>query len=194
MRTLLLVIISALLFQGHPLPTKKLLINSSSGLVIKGNSNVNSFICKSNGYSRFDTLEYTVDRDNRAIKFVKDEMILLVNEFDCGNAMMTQDFLDALKYKEYPFLKVNFVSLNGIEWASSGGTVLGNVKITLAGSNKNYQIAFKVSGNTKDLISLSGKQKVTFSDFGLTPPRKMMGLIHVKEDLEVEFKIDLRAI
>lgn len=174
--------------------TKRLVINSSSNLIIKGNSNVNSFACKTDSYTRFDTIEYVVNTKDQSIDFLRNEMILLVNEFDCGNAMMTQDFLDALNYKESPFLKINFNRLSGIEWASPDDVVLGDVKITLVGVDKNYKIAFKVGGNTKSLISLSGKQKVLFSDFGLTPPSKMMGLIRVREELEVEFKIDLKPL
>ena len=47
---------------------------------------------------------------------------------------------------------------------------------------KTYTIEITENGKI-----LSGKQLVNFSDFGITPPRKMAGMVVTKDELDLSF-------
>jgi len=47
---------------------------------------------------------------------------------------------------------------------------------------KTYTIEITENGKI-----LSGKQQVKFSDFGITPPRKMAGMVVTKDELDLSF-------
>ncbi len=162
-------------------------------LTITGHSNVNTFICQTKNYSACDTLEYKMNEETYAVYLVKNKMTTPVDDFDCGNSLMTKDFLETLDHEKHPLLSIQFLSLQGIENTASS-PVFGKVKIHLAGEAKDYSITFTVTHATEGTISLSGTQTLKFSDFKLTPPRKMMGLVQVKEKLEVNFLINLRPL
>jgi hypothetical protein len=43
-------------------------------------------------------------------------------------------------------------------------------------------------------LRLNGHRQVLFSDFGLTPPRKLAGMIKVEEQIDVRFQLVLRSL
>lgn len=195
MRTCFLFIVSALFISAVCVPeSQRWVIDSNSRLVINGQTNVNRFTCKTDCYGNNDTLEYSVDTGSCTMVFSRNTILLPVNSFSCGSEMITNDFMEMLNLKKYPDMKIRFLSLDHFNHPVSTTRAAGNVKITLAGITKTYNVIFSVSPTGKESFLLTGKQTVCFSDFNLIAPRKMMGLIQVKEDLEVEFFLKLRSL
>ena len=50
---------------------------------------------------------------------------------------------------------------------------------------RNYTIELFENGNI-----ITAKQTVKFSDFGITPPKKMGGMIVVKDELDLYFNLN----
>jgi hypothetical protein len=167
-----------------------LIIGPETRLIIHGQTNVNSFKCKMDCYSSFDTLAYTTDNDGCMIFFKPNRMNIPVNNFDCASKLINKDFYEVLKADKHPNVQIQFVALERWTGAPNIG---GTAYITLAGVTKPFTIYYDVSSSSKQLL-LKGHQKICFSDFGLVAPEKMMGLIKVQDNLEVEFHLALRAI
>lgn len=171
---------------------RKWAIDSTSRLFIYGNTNVNKFVCSTDCYNRKDTLEYVESSSSCEILFSRNEMVIPVLNFDCGNDMITKDFWNTLNAKKHPNLTIQFISLHDSQNLFRGKTVSGKVKITLSGVTKTYNVKYDVKhGENKNILSLKGRQSVCFSDFQLKAPAKMMGLIQVQENLDVEFQLNL---
>lgn len=177
-----------------PRKTEKWLVSAQSELLIRGNSNLNEFVCRTDFYGVRDTLELLLANRDCPIIFSRNAMIIPVTNFNCGNQMITKDFRETLNAERYPDLTVRFVSIDEQVPVVTSGSVTGVVEITLAGTRRSYSVLYSLTDNGNNAISLVGNQEVCFSDFKLNAPRKMMGLIKVQDDLDVEFRLHLRRL
>jgi hypothetical protein len=170
------------------------IIDASSELIISGATNVNDFICRTDCYDVRDTLELLSHKEGGTVMFSRNAMVIPVSSFECGNDLITRDFQETLKVNEYPELTIRFVSIDDRATVLQAGAVTGKVEITLAGTTRVYSVLYSAASNGRNTFSLTGKQAVCFSDFNLEAPRKMMGLIKVQDNLEVEFQLHLVRI
>ncbi len=106
---------------------------------------------------------------------------------------MTADLRKTLKSKEFPYLVIRFLSINKYPETAQEVTK-GVVNIQLAGVTKQYEVNYRAAAASKNHIFLVGSQNVTFSDFNLTPPRKLGGMIKTNNELAVTFNLNLQVI
>ncbi|MBL7841467.1 MAG: YceI family protein [Cyclobacteriaceae bacterium] len=168
----------------------KWVIDYNSQLSIHGQTNVNSFTCFISCYNSVDTLVYEHNRENGQLAFEANKMIIPVYNFNCGNSLITKDFRSTLKADKNPYLTISFLTLD----KHTGDTkATAALEITLAGVSKkvNVQFALAQKGN---FIQLAGKHSVCFNDFQLHAPERMMGLVKVQDDLNVDFNLLIRPL
>lgn len=190
------LVLSLFLFgaSSPSLEKERWIVDSSSELVIRGATNVNSYVCRTDCYSARDTLEFTPYKEDCEVLFSKNAMLIPISGFDCGNILVTNDFRETLHAKKHPNLSIQLISLGDRYAVVPGGAVAGRVEISLAGATKAYNVMYNVRGGNGSSFTLLGNQTVCFSDFNLQAPKKMMGLIRVEEYLEVEFIIHLSRL
>jgi hypothetical protein len=173
----------------------KWVIVSGCKLRISGSTNVNKFGCEVTEYTSADTI---VVYNNNVIQqpmIMTGRLSLDVYRFNCMNELMTKDLRKTLKAKEYPRLHIRFLSLGKLPCFRMKGEVInGIVDIELAGVVKKYNIEYTFSKDGHNLITLTGRQQVCFSDFNLNPPRKLGGMVQAKDQLDVLFCLKLKAI
>lgn len=171
----------------------KWVILKDCSVKVNGSTNVNKFSCSINGYPNADTLLFN---NNAAMPLaMAGTLSLSVNSFDCQNAMMTSDLRKTLKAKEYPALRISFVSLEKYPALNAGQEhIKGIVNIELAGAVKRTEVQYVISADQQKTIHLIGTQTIRFSDFNLTPPRKLGGMIKANNELDVEFRMNFRLI
>jgi hypothetical protein len=104
--------------------------------------------------------------------------------------MITKDFRQTLKAEQFPYLKIGFLSLRRMQGSDEATAKL---EIALANTIKQAKVTF-ILRKKADLLQLTGKHDVYFSDFGLEAPQRMMGLVKVQEKLQVEFNLLIRPI
>jgi hypothetical protein len=159
-------------------------------LRVNGSTNVNKFNCDIKGYSNPDTL---IVYKTVAGTQLEGTVNLDIGHFDCHNSIMTSDLRKTLKAKEFPLLKIRFLSLSkfpGLKPLQED--VKGLVEIQLAGVTKRFDVAYKISMGPDKIIHLVGTRNVNFTDFSIVPPRKMGGMIKTDNQLAIEFKLDFR--
>lgn len=172
----------------------KWVLVKGSSLKVGGSTNVNKFVCEIVDYSTPDTILVHEYLPSKLIFPLRGTLNLDVTKFNCHNPMMTSDLCKTLRSKEFPKMKIQFISLNTFPNINSPKeTITGQVNIGLAGQTRFFMVnySFYKEGNTLHLI---GRQQVTFADFKLTPPRKLGGMIRTKEELEVEFHLTMKAL
>jgi len=180
------------LYKAAPAPIRWVVMKGGS-LKVKGSTNINTFACEITGYSNPDTLLVYKNQVQEGNIPLQGRLGLSVKLFDCHHAVMTADLRKTLKAKEYPLMKINFVNLERFP-ALSGkeSKVRGVVDIELAGKVKRFIVNYTFRLDSQRNIQLLGERAVNFSDFGLTPPRKLGGMIQTDNELNVEFNLTLR--
>lgn len=136
---------------------------------IVGNTNINSFKCTNDSF-----------RSNEKLQLNKAQLpniVLKVDDFDCQNKTMTRDFQKTLSSDKHPQLTIKFLKVT-----KTNGGYNSQVQVGIMDKTKTYQVNF----NTNKGL-LIGKKQVRFSDFGINPPKKMGGMIVVKDELNLLF-------
>lgn len=169
------------------------IIDAESQLTIQGSTNVNNFTCKIDYCTGTDTLQYVEHQSGKELRFTRSRMTVPIRSFDCGAKPISKDFWNTLKAEEYPEMTINFVSLQTLSFRDNS-KIDGVVDITLAGTTARYTISYQVNVKENGTVLLRGRRAVNFSDFELTAPEKLNGLIKVKEVLKVDFNLLLKKV
>ncbi len=178
-------------FQDKGATTVRWVITSGCTLKVNGSTNVNNFSCVIENYNRPDTIT-TITSNNQAVKLTGN-MQLDVQNFNCHNAIMTADLRKTLKYKVHPKMMIFFVNMNQYPEPGKWG-IKGSVLIVLAGVSKHFDVDYKLISVEKGIINLEGTRKVHFSDFNLTPPKKLGGMIRTNDELNVIFNLKMKVL
>jgi len=179
-------------FQGNNSNTAKWVITGSCSLKVDGSTNVNNFSCAITNYSKPDTI--LVNRiPNQPVR-LNGNISLDVQNFDCHNPMMTADLRKTLRAKEYPKMVVRLLSINKYPEAGKQEVTKGIVVIELAGVSKRFEVDYIFLPADRTSINLVGIRKVNFSDFNITPPRKLGGMIRTNNELSVSFNLRMKVI
>jgi hypothetical protein len=196
MKKQIVAIILILILSGFNPPDNKAIwvIMQGSSLSVNGTTNINSFQCDINNYNTPDTLTLLRGMPKGQLLPMNGKLNLEIEAFDCHNRMMTADLRKTLKAKIYPILAVKFVSINSFPDFKNPTKITGIVDINLAGVSKRFEINYLFSGDEKQTVHLKGNQKIHFSDFNLTPPSKLGGVIRANDELLVEFRLNLKPI
>ena len=142
---------------------------------INGSTNVNHFQCVNNKF-KSETGLYNFPEKKLP------NIILRVADFDCGNKMMTKDFQKILNAEKYPHMTVRFIN-----FTKTQNSFLAVIEVKMMNQSRRYNVEFGIE-NSK----LVGRKNVKFSDFNITPPTKMGGMIVVKDDLNLTFSLSTK--
>ncbi|HPH22873.1 MAG TPA: hypothetical protein PLW32_03230 [Chitinophagaceae bacterium] len=174
----------------------KWVVQKGGTLKVNGSTNINKFSCKISDYSKPDTILVFKNENTKELLLpMMGNLAIEIKQFNCGNAVMTADLRKTLKSKEYPYLTINFLTLSKLpEIGKLVNDINGWVEIELAGVKKRFMINYTFSSSNALAFHLKGTQFINFSDFNLTPPRKLGGMIRANQRLDVEFQLDVVTI
>lgn len=139
----------------------------SKDFIVKGNTSIGKFDCKTREQLK-DTLFL-----NQPLG-LSDK--IAVADFGCGNFMIKRDFRKTLNADSYPHAYFALEQVQDID-----GRLVYNLSVTIAGVCKKIE---NLSFTQQDGVLMS-KVDLKFSDFNLTPPKKLGGAIKIEEDIEL---------
>ncbi|HVU58488.1 MAG TPA: hypothetical protein VHD83_25680 [Puia sp.] len=175
----------------------KWIVEKTSTLSIAGSTNINKFCCQVTEYTGPDTLMTVKEAGGVKETGISLQGLLRIDikDFDCRNRIMTSEFKHTLKYQQYPQLIISFLSLEKLPTgAPENGSVKGWVEVGLAGVSRKFEICYTSCRLGDGDLELIGVRAFGFSDFSLTAPRKMGGLVRVNDQLDVQFRLRLHQI
>lgn len=152
-----------------------LVYTQNNSVEINGWTNVNTFKCSNPNFKKSTSI-YSFSGNQLP------NINLQVQDFDCRNKMMTSDFRKTLNAEKYPVLTIKFLSFSKI----SQGRYSAVVEVKMMNANKKYTIEF-----TDDKEKLTGIKRLKFSDFKIVPPKKMGGMVYVKDEIDLRFSLAL---
>ena len=195
------IFLSIVLITGEPFILKaqsslnvvKWVIEKSSTLRVDGKSNVNSFTCNIDEYNASDTISLT-NGSAMSIK-LSGKIQMEIVSFNCHSRMITRDLRETLKASAYPKMTIRFLTLQWMP-ALRGEKefIKGWVEVEVAGVVKRFELCYSFSNDGPGHIQLDGGRTFNFSDFKLSPPKKMAGLIKIKDAFDVNFQLILRTV
>ena len=182
-------ILTVLSFAKVEVLTKNMsvIIVPESKLQIRGNSNINKFKCDFNILEIKNPIPLFYEKKGNKIYFKKAKLALENSCFDCGSRGINKDFNKLLKTNEFPQI---FLSLQEIE--KHDDIVEASVEMTIAGVSKMYKLPVDIE--TDETLLVSGVLNLNISDFNLKAPKKLLGLIVVSENIEIDFNLVIKEI
>ena len=158
----------------------------SSQLSINGDTNINKFECIfDTAYLKKAQKVYYSKKDS-IMSFTGATLVLNTQGFDCGNKGINQDFHDLIKSEEYPeiLLEISEVRLRTKAFG------VATICITMAGKQKFYQVPINIKDG--ETAQFQGELELNIKDFNLEPPKKLFGIIVVKDEIEIGFDLKVK--
>lgn len=162
-------------------------------LMIDGTSTVRDWTCEATSFSVAPTppsgFEAAVLEGDRALQALT--LSFPVNAIECGNGKMNSHLRNALKVDDHPQIRYRLSSYD-IARASSGVAVKADGELVIAGTARPITMAVTVTRDADGGIRVSGEQEVNMTDYGVTPPKLMLGTLKVGDTVMVKFDVPLR--
>lgn len=166
-------------------------VQKNSTLRILGSSNLHDFKCDALGYAASDTISFMANQHSAGRIPLNGYLKIEINTINCHNFIITRNFRNTLKVNEHPYLIVKFLSLERLpSFTNNKDNLKGIVEIELGGVAKKFEIPYKIQKNGQ-VVLLNGQRNFTFSDFEITPPRILGGLVKIYNKFNVEFNLKI---
>lgn len=162
-----------------------------SDLTITGDTNIRDFLCEYDIERLERKHEVFFTHESQRLRFRNTILELRNAGFDCGNKAINRDFHSLLQSEDHPIINLELKEVR-LEQEDIAQAI---VRITIAGKTKNYEIPVKViriNTGQNESQRLDGHLMLNISDFGLEPPKKLFGLIVVKDDIQINFDLHIR--
>lgn len=115
-----------------------------------------------------------------------------VKDLDCGNKFMNNDMYDAMNADQSPTIQYHLISAYRLS-IQDGDSVWMKLHTTgtldLNGVSKQINILVNVRRIEERKIQVVGSVDMLMSDFNVTPPSALFGLIKASNQLQVRFDI-----
>lgn len=120
-----------------------------------------------------------------------------VGSLECDSAGMKKDMLTALKADQHPLIEYHLVAVHAAEWVLPQEdsparpyvrlTTVG--ELTLAGERRPIEMDVIARRLDDRRFSLIGRKELKMTDFNITPPSALFGLIRAGNDVVVVFDL-----
>lgn len=164
-----------------------------SRLWFEGGSTVRGFTCEATALDGSvvtrDGAEPRVAALKSAVESVS--IIVAVEALDCGNDTMHDHMRKALEAKEHPRIEFRVADYDLAETGAGVGLVELRGQLTIIGTTRDITILAGVEERADGTLAVRGSTKVDMTEWGVRPPRLMLGTLRVHDEVEVHFDMAL---
>jgi hypothetical protein len=187
-----------------------------SRLVLDGSSNVTDWRCSGTSLNGELTVAAPIEKINAVIDRIEDGNIgvwmsdpsqgrfptpnfrlrVPIETLRCGNAVMERDMNRALKADDHPTIEFRFTQLkSGIEHDIDANTYRARIagELVLAGSKRSVELTITAQRTAPDRFRIKAELPLRMTDFGITPPSALFGMVRAKNELVVRFDMTLQV-
>jgi polyisoprenoid-binding protein YceI len=176
--------------------TPVLKLQPESRLWVEGTSNVRPFTCEANAIDAQVETEQgqVVQRLVAGEKAVRTVVVTVPSKsLDCdnNNKKMNEHMLKAIKAEENPSIEFRLQSYELTHEADSANAILeGTLK--LGGAEKPVTIKAATKSVADGVLQVTGAYELRMTDYGLKPPKLMMGAFKVNDPVRINFDLLLK--
>ncbi|MDG4716270.1 YceI family protein [Winogradskyella marincola] len=171
------------LFSFQQLVSQNYTLSKSSVLSVEGTSSLHDWELnaeeQSGNLNVSNSEEFTINKLDFSVK---------AESLKSGKSAMDKKTFKALntdKHKKITFLMSSVSQLEKISESHFKATVKG--KLTISGTTKSVSLSFnlKIDG---DKIYLNGEKSLKMTDYGVEPPKALLGTIKTGDEIKIIFK------
>ncbi|UOB18863.1 YceI family protein [Abyssalbus ytuae] len=111
-----------------------------------------------------------------------------VAAFSCPKKMIEKDLKRLFEADKFPVIKLNIACLN-----YTSQKVEAKLSIQIKDVKNDYFIDMEISEN-ENMHYFEGLQEINLRDYEIEPPTKLLGLVKVKEEVVINFKIPAHSL
>ncbi len=186
------ILIAAIAGAWRPSSEPPLTLRTESKVWFDGKSTVRDWSCKATQIdARIDAEAGAVANVLRAQKAVKSVTLTFPTaKLDCANGTMNGHMMRALHGTEHPAITF---TLTGYELAA-GAAVQGtmNGTLTINGVTKPVSFSAQYAAGTAGALRVTGTYALRMTEWGVEPPKLMMGALKVDPMVTVSFDLQLQ--
>lgn len=157
---------------------------AKSTFEVAGTSNIHDWVMKS---TEGTGSAYLTIADSKITDIKNLTITLPAESIKSSKTSMDDVAYESLNTKTYKNIKYVLKSadkVNETTWVLTG-------TYTIAGVSKDYKTQIRISGNDNGTFVLQGSNRMTFTDFEMTPPSAALGVVRAGKELTVIFNITL---
>lgn len=189
---------------------------AASRLILDGSSNVTDWRCSGTTLDAELTVAAPIGKINAVMDRIEDGNIgvwmhdpaagrfpapkfrlrVPVSSLRCGNPMMERDMSRALKADVYPSIEFQLTGLRGgvhhdIDRNTYSARIAG--ELVLAGSRREVELDIVASRTAPNRFRIRAELPLRMTDFGITPPTALFGMVKARNELVVRFDMTLQV-
>ncbi len=162
-------------------------LSSESFLRIKGKTNVSSFECQFDMSSISEVIKINYRTLDNKIKFEDTKLVLPNVEFNCGGKAINKDFNKLLNTAEHPKITLKLKEISNLE--SQSQTLTATIEITISNVTRQYKMPINLAQDQD--LHVNGVLPLNINDFNLEAPTKMLGMVKVSPQIEIQFSLKM---
>jgi len=119
--------------------------------------------------------------------------MLKVVSFDCGHRIMNRDFHQALGGEKSPYIEIKLLEARPLTSTqrTQNGKIRIEISIKINGRVKNTDLVVEYSTSDHLSYSIVGSKNLKMSDFGIDPPSPALGLVKVRDQVTINFNLQV---
>ncbi|MFN3940795.1 MAG: hypothetical protein ACK4IY_09405 [Chitinophagales bacterium] len=131
----------------------------------------------------------------KKILFGHNRLHAQTKSLDCGGTGINGDMYKTLKADEIPYIIIELqeiLLLNELQqniWIPA----IVNVYFTIAGTRRHEECMIEILKQSEKNFELKGKHKIYLTNYRIKPPKAMLGLINVENEIELRFDLSIQA-
>jgi hypothetical protein len=190
---LFLLAMSGASFYKHSAPaveSRPFQIMSGSQLYLKGTSNVTPFTCYCQQAFPLQQYTMTLKPQSNSAVFQETRLQLQTKKLDCGNRGMNRDMHHTLKADAYPHISIRLQEVQFRSGSKGGlGTLTAKAILTVTGQSRTVHMQVKAEESAQNIYRFVSALSMKMTDFGITPPTALMGLVKVDDKIDIHFDL-----
>ncbi len=163
---------------------------AESRLWVEGGSTVRSWSCETstfNGMVRLSQGGLALSRLADAVQAV--DLRIPAGALDCGNGTMNDHMWKALETDDHPQIRFQMERYS----VGADSSVELHGRLTIAGETRPLTMVLAVTEVEGGRLRVEGSTEFPMTDFGVRPPRLMLGTLRVHDPVVVSFELVLEA-
>lgn len=174
----------------YPAAATHLAVRGDSRLWIEGSSNLRDWSCEATALDAFVDVDGDRGADNASIAGLRRVQVSVpVSALTCGRGQMDRIMYKALRADDEPcrFIVGNFEVVGTDSDGDYSLRTLGSLRV--AGRRNAVQLDVDVEQLPDGTLRAQGSLPILMSDYGITPPTALLGLIRTGNRIVVKFDL-----
>ncbi|HEX6534712.1 MAG TPA: YceI family protein [Gemmatimonadaceae bacterium] len=183
------VVTPALRSQSTPVP-----VEPESRIWFDGTATLHGFTCTAGEFAA-EVQPAAAHQDSTSRRPVqrRGTLTIPVRRLECGDGKMEKSMRKALRADENPDIRFELVEYDLARQSDDSATVRADGTLELAGETRSVSLVVGAKRRADGAVRLTGSRALYMTDFGITPPTGLLGLIKAGNRIVVRFDVVVPA-